>query len=108
MYCKRLWLKSVENGGMKSALRRRPPARWAESVDGGAQILGRLMSLRSLGKAHRWGLVGSVGSMGSDEFLWVSVVILNAVKNLSGCDWGRAFREILRIAQDDRCGRGKR
>ena len=46
-------------------------------------------------------------SMGSNEFLWVSVVILNAVKNLSGCDLGPTFREILRIAQDDKRGGGK-
>ena len=35
-------------------------------------------------------------------FLRVSFVILNAVKNLSGCDKGCAIPEILRFAQDDR------
>ena len=48
--------------------------------------------------------------MGSCEFLWGLIgsdVILNAVKNLSGCNKGCAIREILRFAQDDRCSRGE-
>ena len=48
---------------------------------------------RGLGRAQRWGLIGSA-------------VILNAVKNLSGCNNGRAIPEILRFAQDDRCSEG--
>ena len=39
--------------------------------------------------------------MSSCGFLWVSFVILNAVKNLSGCNKGCAIPEILRFAQDD-------
>ena len=45
--------------------------------------------------------------MGSCGFLWVlmsSDVILNGVKNLTGCNKGCAIREILRSAQDDRRG----
>ena len=36
------------------------------------------------------------------ELLCVFDVILNAVKNLSGCNKGCAIPEILRFAQDDR------
>ena len=45
--------------------------------------------------------------MGSCEFWWGLIgsdVILNAVKNLSGCNKGCAIPEILRSAQDDRRG----
>ena len=43
----------------------------------------------------------------SNGFLWGLIgsdVILNAVKNLSGCNNGCAIPEILRSAQDDRWG----
>ena len=49
---------------------------------------------RGLGRAQWWGLIGSD-------------VILNAVKNLSGCNNGGAIPEILRFAQDDRCRGGE-
>ena len=48
---------------------------------------------------------GWCGLVGSGGFLWVLVgsdVILNALKNLSGCNKGCAIPEILRFAQDDR------
>lgn len=56
-----------------------------------------VLSLNSLNSLHS--LISFVSSF---EFLWVSFVILNAVKNLSGCDKGCAIPEILRFAQDDR------